>query len=83
MQMEGNTGLQTMSGYVPLTAKNRHFSVALATTEVKQKKAVPSMKDNRALIDEQLNLLKTIQGGRIGNPFQEELFRDASRISQN
>lgn len=64
MQMEGNTGLQTMSGYVPLTAKNRHFSVALATTEVKQKKAVPSMKDNRALIDEQLNLLKTIQGGK-------------------
>ena len=64
--MEGNTGLQTMSGYVPLTAKNRHFSVALATTEVKQKKAVPSMKDNRALIDEQLNLLKTIQGGKTG-----------------
>ncbi len=62
--MEGSTGLQTMSGYVPLTAKNRHFSVALATTEVKQKKAVPSMKDNRALIDEQLNLLKTIQGGK-------------------
>ena len=52
-----------MSGYVPLTAKNRHFSVALATTEVKQKKAVPGFKDNRALIDEQLNLLKTIQGG--------------------
>ena len=64
MQMEGDTGLQTMSGYVPLTAKNRHFSVAQATTGVKQKKDVPSMKDNRALINEQLNLLKTIQGGK-------------------
>lgn len=59
--MEGSTGLQTMSGYVPLTAKNRHFSVALATTEVKQKKDVPGFKDNRELFSEQLNLLETIQ----------------------
>lgn len=62
--MEGDTDLQTMGGYVSLRTKEHSFSVFRATNEVKQKKAVPSMKDNRALIDEQLNLLKTIQGGK-------------------
>ncbi len=62
--MEGDTGLQTMDGYVSLRTKEHSFSVFQATNEVKQKKAVSCMKDNRALIDEQLNLLKTIQGGK-------------------
>lgn len=69
--MKGDTGVQTMNGYVSLRTKEHRFSVSQATGEAKQRKAVPCMEDNRALIDEQLNLLETIRGENTRKPVSD------------
>lgn len=53
--MKGDTGVQTMNGYVSRRTKEHRFSVSQVTGEAKQGKAVSCMEDNRALIDEQLD----------------------------
>lgn len=63
--MEGITAFQTINGYVPQAVNNRSFSAFRITTGVKQKKAAPSIKDNRQLLSEQMNLLETIQGRKV------------------
>ncbi len=66
--MKGDTGVQTMNGYVSRRTKEHRFSVSQVTGEAKQGKAVSCMEDNRALIDEQLDLLETIQGENTKKP---------------